>query len=110
MKNYEIIMMLQKIEPENDLQKKALESAEREFRAVTEDEIDESIKDYFMAYSRNDVINKSSGDWYSDYLEFCTDFEYNPVWQSLLTKATRREFNVIVKVDKINGKSKRVFK
>ena len=110
MKDYEIIMILKRIEPENDLQRKALESAEREFRAVTENEIDEGIQDYFSAYSKDDVVNKPSFEWYKDYINFCNDFDYIPVSQNQLTKATRREFNVIVKVIKLNGKTIRVFK
>lgn len=110
MKDYEIIMILKRIEPENDLQRKALESAEREFRIVTENEIDDGVQDYFSVYSRDNVVNKTSGDWYSDYLQFCVDFDYEPVSQIQLTKLTRREFNVNCKVVKINGKSCRIYR
>ena len=72
-------MILKRIEPENDLQRKALESAEREFRRVTENEVDEGIQDYFSAYSKDDIVNKLSKDWYTDYVSFCEDFDYEPV-------------------------------
>lgn len=102
--------MLKRIDPETDLQRKALESAEREFRNVIEAIVDESIEDFFTGYSKDDIINKPSGDWYNEYLQFCTDFDYEPVSQNQLTKLTQRQYNVNCKVVKINDKSVRVFK
>ena len=111
MKDYEIILMLKNINPENETQKRALELAESAFRSATDNEIeDKDAYEFLDAYSREELINVSSGDLYNEYFNFCEKLDVTPISQNLLTRMAKRKFNLTCRVIRDGEKICRAFK
>ncbi len=112
MNDLEILKWLKKaqLESKSEKQKKTLEAMERTFYNSTNFIIEESVEDFLSAFTKEDLINKPSGELYEEYLEYCTDLYDELVTQSLLTRSVGHLFNLRTKPVYIDKKTIRVFK
>ena len=110
MKDYEIIMWINKLEPESEKQKRAIKAMENAFRSITENKLDEGINDFIGIYTKEEIVNKASGELYDEYFEYCEDFDYTPVSHSAFSKTIMRTFGLVIRPVKVNNKTVRVYK
>ena len=57
-----------------------------------------------------DVINQPTKDVYLRYKLYCTDSGFNPMSAGEFSKWVRKEYDIDIKVTKVNGKSVRLFR
>ena len=57
-----------------------------------------------------DVINQPTKDVYLRYKIYCSENGFNPMSAGEFSKWVRKEYDIDIKVTKVNGKSVRLFR
>ena len=57
-----------------------------------------------------DILNQPTKDVYLRYKLYCNDNGFNPMSAGEFSKLVKKEYDLDIKVNKVNGKSVRLFK